>query len=310
MVLLVLAIWLNNTSLFTTPQLGKPPLLAHRGLAQTFSMEGVDGRTNTARRIYPPEHPYLENTLASMEAAFKCGADIVEFDIRLTTDARLAVFHDDVLDYRTNGTGQTEAHTLRELQSLDIGYGYTADGGKTFPFRGKGIALMPSIEQVLDRFPTRSFLIHIKDDDTAVGEQLVKYLRGLPKERIALLSVYGGDKPVAVVKERMPQIPASSKATITHALLQYLAIGWTGYVPVSMRNTQIMLPLKYARCLWGWPYLFIDRMKTVNTRVFLVNSGGKYSAGFDDAAEVKELPRHYTGGIWTNRIDKVGPMYR
>ena len=27
--------------------------------------------------------------------------------------------------------------TLAELQALDIGYGYTADGGKTFPFRGR-----------------------------------------------------------------------------------------------------------------------------------------------------------------------------
>ncbi len=49
-------------------------LLAHRGLAQTFSMEGITGDTNTAAIIYEPEHPYLENTLTSIEAAFAAGA--------------------------------------------------------------------------------------------------------------------------------------------------------------------------------------------------------------------------------------------
>ncbi|SCM79097.1 hypothetical protein KL86SPO_20397 [uncultured Sporomusa sp.] len=32
------------------------------------------------------EHPYLENTIASMEAAFQAGADIVELDVHITKD--------------------------------------------------------------------------------------------------------------------------------------------------------------------------------------------------------------------------------
>jgi glycerophosphoryl diester phosphodiesterase len=30
-------------------------------------------------------------------------------------------------------------HTLSQLKELDIGYGYTADCGKSFPFRGKSV---------------------------------------------------------------------------------------------------------------------------------------------------------------------------
>jgi hypothetical protein len=41
-------------------------LLAHRGLAQTFSFRGSTCSANTARRIYKPEHPCLENTIPSM----------------------------------------------------------------------------------------------------------------------------------------------------------------------------------------------------------------------------------------------------
>lgn len=66
-------IFLNNSSLFARHRGGKPWILAHRGLAQTFPMEGITGETNTARRIYTPEHPYLENTIPSMEAAFGPG---------------------------------------------------------------------------------------------------------------------------------------------------------------------------------------------------------------------------------------------
>lgn len=128
-----------NTNLLGEPLTGKPQLLAHRGLAQTFHRDGLTNETCTATRIHEPEHAYLENTLASMRAAFDAGADIVEFDVHPTTDGHFAVFHDWTLDCRTNGKGVTREHTLAELKALDIGFGYTADGGKTYPFRGQGV---------------------------------------------------------------------------------------------------------------------------------------------------------------------------
>src|SRR5690606_36067803 len=97
-IMFLLFIYLNNTSIFTSPKDQSPLLLAHRGLAQTFSMENIDHNTCTAKRIYPPEHQYLENPLPSMQAAFDAGADIVEFDVHLTKDQQFAVFHDWTLD--------------------------------------------------------------------------------------------------------------------------------------------------------------------------------------------------------------------
>ena len=73
-------VYLNNTNLLSVPRPGKPTLLAHRGLHQTFPSDGLKGDTCTAERIYPPEHAYLENTIASMHAAFEAGADVVELD--------------------------------------------------------------------------------------------------------------------------------------------------------------------------------------------------------------------------------------
>lgn len=309
LILLVALIYLNNSSIFVKQQVGAPLLLAHRGAHQTFSMEGITGSTNTAQRIYQPEHSYLENTIPSMEEAFRVGADIVEFDIHPTTDGQFAVFHDWILEYRTNGEGATREHSMEELKILDIGYGYTADNGETFPFRGKGIGLMPSLDEVLTHFPDRAFLIHIKSNDPQEGERLLEYLKALPEERLERLAVYGGDQPIALLEKGLPNLRVMSKETLKKALLSYMAIGWTGYIPSSMRGAQLHIPEKYARLLWGWPYRFLRRMEKVDTRVILVKGDGRFSEGFDTIEDLKKIPLNFTGGIWTNRIDRIGPVY-
>lgn len=309
-ILLLAFMYVNNTSLWVKPQKEKPLLLAHRGLAQTFSMEGITDSTNTAQRIYPPEHPYLENTIPSMEAAFAKGADIVELDIQLKKDGQFAVFHDWPLDYRTNGKGVVKDYTMAQLKQLDIGYNYTADQGKTFPFRGKGIGLMPSLDEVMTYFPNRSLLIHIKSDNPQEGEKLANYLSKLPESRLQQLAVYGGNQPIAVLHNKLPALRVMSMDTLKKGLLTYMAVGWTGYIPDSLKNTELHIPLKYAPLLWGWPHRFINRMEEVNTRVIIVAGNGKFSEGFDSMEDLKSLPPNFSGGIWTNRIDRIAPIYK
>ena len=152
--------------------------------------------------MLPPAHEYLENTIGSMRAGFAAGADIVEIDVHPTTDGEFAVFHDWTLDCRTDGHGVTREHSMAYLKKLDIGYGYTADGGKTFPFRGKAIGLMPTLGEVLEAFPQKRFLINVKSRDPSEGEKLAAVLNKLPAERRAQIMVYGGDEPVEIVRAR------------------------------------------------------------------------------------------------------------
>jgi glycerophosphoryl diester phosphodiesterase len=70
-----------------------------------------------ARSIAP------ENTLESIRAAKKCGADYVEVDVRLSKDGYLVVIHDEAVDRTTNGTGRVEEMTLEEIKLLDAGRG-------------------------------------------------------------------------------------------------------------------------------------------------------------------------------------------
>ncbi|WP_309122035.1 glycerophosphodiester phosphodiesterase family protein [Paenibacillus sp.] len=300
-------LYFNNSSLCMKTDGEAPFSLAHRGMAQTFPMEGITGDACTAERIHEPEHPYLENTIPSMEAAFRAGADIVEFDVQPTTDGRFAVFHDWTLECRTDGVGATREHTMEELKRLDIGYGYTADGGKTYPFRGTGVGLMPALDEVWARFPEQSFLLHVKSNDGEEGVRLAGILSALPAERRERLAVYGGDEPIAELRRLVPDLRTMSMATMKRCLIPYLAVGWTGYVPVACHGTQLHLPEKIAPWLWGFPETFVRRMEEADTRVVLVAGDGAWSEGFDDPQAVERLPKRYRGFVWTNRIDLIGP---
>ncbi len=309
--LLATFVYANNANSLAPAMSGKPLLLAHRGMAQPFSHEGLTNDTCTATRIFPPAHDYLENTLASIEAAFSAGADIVEFDIHPTTDGLFAVIHDWTVGCRTEGKGITREQTLSHLKTLDIGYGYTADGGKTFPFRGKGVGLMPSLDEVLAALPNKRFLINIKSDDPDEGEKLADRLAQLPPSERELLMVYGGRRAIAALRVRLPDVRAMSGATIKRCGLIYLSVGWTGYVPNACRHTLLLLPINYAGYLWGWPNRFIQRMRGAGTPVFVIgarDANDVGSRGIDDEAALQALPGHFDGGIWTNRIDIIGPL--
>lgn len=303
------ALWLNNTSLLSARPAGKPVVLAHRGLAQDYSRDGLTGETCTAERMLPPRHDYLENTIRSMEAAFALGANTLELDIHPTTDGKFAVFHDWTLDCRTESSGRTRDHTLADLQKLDVGYGYTADGGRTFPFRGKGVGLVPSLDEVMRRFPDRRFQINIKSNDPKEGEAIAALLVTLAPATRSRLTIYGGDRPTATVAQAMPGMRTVSKRSLMRCIKSYAALGWSGHVPEDCRGTTLFIPINIAPWLWGWPDRFLDRMEAADTQVFLLGpySGGGYSQGLNDPAMLDKLPAGYSGGISTDALDVIMP---
>ncbi len=104
---------------FQTPS-GSPKYIAHRGVHQTYHRNNLTNETCTAERIDAPSHTFLENTIASMQAAFEAGADIVELDVHPTTDNKLAVFHDWTVDCRTNAQASpapTHLHSSKRWTS-------------------------------------------------------------------------------------------------------------------------------------------------------------------------------------------------
>ncbi|WP_269581223.1 glycerophosphodiester phosphodiesterase family protein [Roseibium sp. Sym1] len=307
LVLAGLALYAANASwLAASPETGRPTLIAHRGVHQTYDRKDIGRDTCTATRIATPSHAYLENTEASMEAAFAAGAAIVELDIHPTTDGHFAVFHDWTLDCRTNGTGVTRDHDLTELQTLDIGYGYTADGGRTHPFRGKDGVRMPALSEVLDRFPDGLFLVNFKSRDASEADRLHTLLLQHPEWKERIWGVYGGASPTQRFVELTPGVRGFTKEDTKSCLLGYIVLGWSGHVPASCRNRQILVPVNYAVWLWGWPNRFLQRMEENGAEIVL-SGPPKGTAGIDTLEQLAKVPEGFGGYIWTNRIEVIGP---
>jgi glycerophosphoryl diester phosphodiesterase len=78
---------------------------------------------------------------------------MIELDVHASADGHCVVIHDATVDRTTDGTGAVAAHDARRAaRELDAGYRFTADGGATFPFRGRGVRI-PTIDEVLEALP-------------------------------------------------------------------------------------------------------------------------------------------------------------
>jgi glycerophosphoryl diester phosphodiesterase len=127
-----------------------------------------------------------ENTRASFELALAHGADALEFDVHLSADGTPVLMHDPLLDRTTSETGPLLARTAVELAACDAGYHWSADAGKSFPWRGRGIGV-PSLAEVLESFPKTPLLIELK---TVTAAEPVRHVleQHAAKERVVLAS--------------------------------------------------------------------------------------------------------------------------
>lgn len=74
-----------------------------------------------AHRGASAHHP--ENTLESFRAAVEAGADVIELDVRLTSDGKAVVLHDADVSATTDGSGLVHTLSLAEVKRLDASGG-------------------------------------------------------------------------------------------------------------------------------------------------------------------------------------------
>ena len=197
---------------------------------------------------------------------------------------------------------------MGELKSLDVAWGYSADGGATFPLRGSGRGAMPELSEVLAAFPDGAFVFHLKRGDASDGDLLADVLSTASPELRARSWVYGGDAGVERVRQRLPDVRTFGASGLKACLLPYLAWGWTGAVPASCHDTVLLVPINHVGKLWGFPNRFLARMEGAGSEVVLIGpwSGGA-TTGVDDEDARVLVPEDWGGWVWTNRIEAIGP---
>lgn len=307
-VAIALGLYLNNASWLAPAPDGEPKLYAHRGVHQPYERAGLTNDTCTAERMLPPAHDYLENTIASMQAAFAYGADRVEMDIYRTADGDWAVFHDYGLACRTDGEGRIRDHTMATLRTLDIGHGYTADDGQTFPFRGRFVGAMPSLADVLTRFPDGAFELHAKGATAEGADALWAYLQQIDDVNVSRLTVFALPEFDARWSALDTGVPVIGKHRAAACVQSYLLTGWTGRLPAACESG-IVVPQDVAWLFWGWPNRLQQRFADTPVGVMLIGPALKEdgSRAIDSLEELARVPDSFAGWIYTNRIELIGP---
>jgi glycerophosphoryl diester phosphodiesterase len=104
-----------------------------------------------------------ENTIEAFGAAVALGYRYLETDAHVTRDGVVVAFHDPRLDGITDRTGAIAGLPIAEVEAADAGFTFSPDGGRSFPFRARGVRV-PRLEALLLRWPHARVNIDPKGD--------------------------------------------------------------------------------------------------------------------------------------------------
>lgn len=295
---------LLNASWIAPKPVGRLDLIARHGVALTFP-PGAEGCTAAA--IDEPGHMLIENTLFALRNAVSMGAQGFALDVRATKDGRAVVFRDATLGCRTEGTGAVADRTLEELKALDIGYGYTADGGETFPLRGRGVGGMLTLEEAVRAYPADPLLL-ILHSPAAADAAVADFARA----GVEIGDNHGFAGPDAAIARLRALTSAGwiADPEASDACFDaYVRTGWIGIVPEPCEDRMLTLALdgRSRWTLWGWPYRFLDRIADAGSRMLIVERwDGEIPVGVTEADRLGEVPRHYKGLLLVEDMFRAG----
>lgn len=184
---------------------------------------------NLAHRGASAEAP--ENTLEAFRLALESGAGGLELDVHMTRDGHVVVIHDDTVDRTTDGSGTVRDMTLDEILKLDAGYRFSPDGGRTFPYRNRGVRV-PLLDEVFRLFPDTLVNVEIKEDQPGVEEAVLRVIEEARAENRVLVAsrLHGVIKRFRRISKRIPT-SASGPEIRTFFVLNKLSLEFLSNTP-------------------------------------------------------------------------------
>jgi len=231
-----------------------------------------------------------ENTLAAFEHALSLGADMLEMDARATADGVLVVLHDATLERTTDGQGRVDALAFSALRTLDAGYRWSPDAGRSTPYRGKGIRV-PTLAEVFARFPHTRMVVEIKPADPALAARMCEAIRrsGMT-QRVLIASLH--DAVLEAFRAACPEVVTSMGPS--EARLFYFASLVRLSAAVSPAAQALQIPYAFGeRVLASAELAAAARARNLKLHVWTVN----------DEARLRRLLEIGVDGIMTDRPD-------
>lgn len=164
-----------------------------------------------------------ENTLQAFEYSARMGVDVLELDVHATKDGALVVMHDRSVDRTTDGRGRVGEMTLAELKKLDAGFLFSPDGGRSFPFRAKGVTV-PTLEEIFAALPQMTFNIEPKQAEPSIIQPLCRLIR----ERKMINKTIVGSFRQAALDEFRRECPEVATSASPSEVSQFLLMAKTG----------------------------------------------------------------------------------
>jgi putative ABC transport system permease protein len=224
------------------------------------------------------------STPYAFKRAIKLGVDVLEMDVRLSSDGVLVIQHDPDVDRTTNESGPVVTRTAAQLATLDNAYWFTGGcwdcrtNGKTPPFRGvrTGAAKPPTgftaddfrvstFDDIVNAFPDAIVDIEIKadgpDKGLDVARELARRLKDDPaSDRFIVVSF--DDAALAQFRHDAPNVATSpgfgeiSQFVLAGAVLPNVAVL---QVPPSAQGLPIFTDAFRTKAaadgiaIWVWP---------------------------------------------------------
>jgi len=150
-----------------------------------------------------------ENTVSAVRMALEARPDLIEVDVRLSSDGHPVVIHDQELDRTTSGVGDVSAHTLAELRALDAGGWFAPE------FAGEPL---PTLQEMWEATAGRTRLaVELKGEGTGgptgrwareLDSPVASFLSFMPHELRALKAEFPGAELRLLGAEPLGEHPA------------------------------------------------------------------------------------------------------
>lgn len=185
-----------------------------------------------------------ENTLASFERALTAGAAILETDVHLTRDGVPVLIHDDDVSRVTEGSGPVRALSLEELRRLDAGHRFSPDGGRSHPFRGRGLRV-PTLAEAFAACPGARMNLELKEDAPGIVERTLECVAEAGREALTLLTA-ADDALMAKLRERLAREPLGvALGASTGEVLDFVRCAVAG-APPRPGPMALQIPAEFA----------------------------------------------------------------
>ncbi len=146
------------------------------------------------------------NTIVAMQRALGAGADVLDVDLRMTSDGVIVALHDRGLSATTDGNGFVDEHSWADLRRLDAAARWTGD-----PI--EETVTIPTLSEILETFPDVLVSLEIKQTTPSMADELCELL--IATDSIA--RVYLSSNEDSAVYEARDACPGTLVITTTYA---------------------------------------------------------------------------------------------